>query len=211
MIDFTVPRCGEQLMGASISERDPGDVVSRVWLFRLLMGFIGLIILAGPLIPQAAAQVNSSAVSINLSATLPASLTVSASPTSVSFALAASGTASGSPQISVTTAWALSNSSTTISLYAYCSSTAAALSDGSGDNIPSSSLLGSANSGTFTAFTGDSPFGAGTSLTIFSQSVSGTTLNTSRTDTLDLEIDTTGLNLPVGTYTGVLNLQAQAI
>lgn len=185
----------------------PFPATRFVWIIAALAA----VVLGGPLVPRAAAQINSNAVSVNLSATLPSSITISASPTSVTFTLTANGVSTGSSQISVTTAWALSSSSTSISLYAYCSSATAALSDGSGDNIPASSVLGSPNSGTFTAFTGNSPFGTGTSVTIFTQSVSSSNLNTSRTDTLDLEIDTTGLNLPVGTYTGVLTLQAQAL
>ena len=32
-----------------------------------------------------------------------------------------------------------------------------------------------------------------------------------RTDSLNLQINTTGLNLPAGAYTGVLHIQAQVI
>jgi hypothetical protein len=35
--------------------------------------------------------------------------------------------------------------------------------------------------------------------------------NGASSDTLDLRINTAGLGLPAGTYTGVLNIQAQAI
>lgn len=176
-----------------------------------LFGALVVIALTGPLVPRASAQTNSNAVPVALTATLPASLTVSASPTSVSFTLSASGVSTGSAQISISTAWALSSSSTSVSVYAYFASATAALTDGSGDNIPSANVLGSANAGAFTAFTGNSPFGTGTSLTVFTQSISSSNLNTSRTDTLNLEIDTSGLNLPVGTYTGTMTLQAQAL
>lgn len=172
-------------------------------MMGILCGLLG--------VPVARAQINSNAATVNLNATLPESLTVSATPSTVNFTLAASGVSTGSAQVSITSAWALSNTRTNVSLYAFCSSTAAALTDGSGHNIPSASVSGSANSGAFTAFSGNSPFGTGTSVTIFSQSVSGSSLNTSRTDTLDLEINTTGLNLPVATYTGVLTIRAQAM
>jgi hypothetical protein len=148
---------------------------------------------------------------VNLSATLPESLTISASPSSVNFTLASSGTAVGSSQISITTAWALLATRSSLTLYAFASSATAALTDGSGDNIPAANLTGSPNGGSFSAFTGNSPFGTGTSLTIFTQAITTGNLNSTRTDTLNLNINTTGLSLPVGTYTGVLTIRAQAL
>jgi len=162
-------------------------------------------------VPSASAQLNSNSSTVNLNATLPESLTVAATPTTVNFTLAASGTAAGSSQVSITTAWALLGTRSSVSLYAFCSSSTAALTNGSGGNIPSANVSGSANSGAFSAFSGNSPFGTGTSLTIFTQSITSGNLNTVRTDTLDLNISTTGLSLPVGTYTGVLTIRAQAL
>jgi hypothetical protein len=159
----------------------------------------------------AGAQVNSNSATVNLTATLPESLTVSASPTSVNFTLSSSGTSAGSSQISITTAWALLATRSSLTLYAFCSSTTAALTDGSGNNIPSANLTGSPNGGAFSSFTTTSPFGTGTSLAIFTQAITTGNLNASRTDTLNLNINTTGLNLPVGTYSGVLTIRAQAI
>jgi hypothetical protein len=46
---------------------------------------------------------------------------------------------------------------------------------------------------------------------VFSQAINNANRNSSRNDTVDLRIDTTGLGLPASTYTGVLNIQAQAI
>ena len=159
----------------------------------------------------AEAQLNSNSATVNLTATLPESLTISATPASVNFTLAASGTAAGSAQISVTTAWALLATRSSVTLYAFASSATAALTDGSGHNIPAANLTGSPNGGAFSSFTGNSPFGTGTSLTIFTQAITTSNLNTTRTDTLNLNINTTGLSLPVATYTGVLTIRAQAI
>jgi hypothetical protein len=159
----------------------------------------------------AEAQLNSNSATVNLTATLPESLTIAATPASVNFTLAASGTAAGSAQISVTTAWALLATRSSVTLYAFASSATAALTDGSGHNIPAANLTGSPNSGAFSSFTGNSPFGTGTSLTIFTQAITAANLNTARTDTLNLNINTTGLSLPVATYTGVLTIRAQAI
>lgn len=159
----------------------------------------------------AEAQVNSNSATVNLTATLPESLTISASPTNVNFTLASSGTAAGSAQISITTAWALLATRSSLTVYAFCASPTAALTDGSGDNIPAANLTGSANGGAFSSFTANSPFGTGTSLSIFTQAITSGNLNSTRTDTLNLNINTTGLSLPVGTYTGVLTIRAQAI
>jgi hypothetical protein len=159
----------------------------------------------------AEAQVNSNSATVNLTATLPESLTISASPSSVNFTLASSGTAAGSAQVSITTAWALLGTRSSLTLYAFCASSTAALTDGSGNNIPAANLTGSPNGGAFSSFTSNSPFGTGTSLAIFTQGITSGNLNSTRTDTLNLNINTTGLSLPVGTYTGVLTIRAQAI
>lgn len=60
-------------------------------------------------------------------------------------------------------------------------------------------------------FTGTSPFAAGSSLVIFTERIRGNNRSKTRNDTLDLRIDTSGLALPAGTYTGVLRIQAQAL
>jgi hypothetical protein len=95
--------------------------------------------------------------------------------------------------------------------YAYFTTPAAALTDGAGDNIPSASVAGSFNGGAFTAFTGTSPFAAGSSMTLFDQFIFIFNFFGTRTDSLNLRINTTGLNLPAGTYTGLLHIQAQAL
>ena len=96
-------------------------------------------------------------------------------------------------------------------VYAYFSS-ASALTDGAGDNIPTSSVLGSINAGAYASFTGGTgPFGVN-SLQVFSQTVGAAgTFNASHSDNVALQINTTGLGLPAATYTGTLNIQAQAL
>jgi hypothetical protein len=76
-------------------------------------------------------------------------------------------------------------------------------------SIPSSHVLGRLPGGTFTPFTGAGPFSPGGSLLIFSQQVRNNKRAT-RTDAVDLQIDTTGLNLQPGVYTGTLRIQAIA-
>jgi len=162
-------------------------------------------------ISPANAQLNSNIAGVNLSATLATSLTVSASPGLVNFALVRSGTATGSSAITVNTSWVLNPGVARVRVYAYFTNAAAALTDGAGDNIPSSSVSGSANGGAFGTFTRPSPLSGATSVRISRTAITGLNLSGSKVDTLNLTISTTGLNLPAGTYTGVLNIQAQAL
>ena len=157
------------------------------------------------------AQLNSNPAAVNLNAVLNSGLTITAAPGLVNFNLVRNGTVTGSTPVTITTSWRLPLIFGNIVEYAYFTSPAAALTDGAADNIPSASVSGSFNGGAYIAFTGASPLAAGSSITLFNQfffiffSNPGT-----RTDTLNLQINTTGLNLPAATYTGVLHIQAQA-
>lgn len=178
--------------------------------FRILIAVlvtVGIVIGASP----ASAQINSTASGVTLNANLTTSLTVSASPGLVNFALLASGTSTGSAVINVNTSWTLRPSVGAVTTYAYFSTSTAALSDGAGDNIPSSSVSGSINGGAFGPFTGASPFAAASSVTLSSTKILGNNRTGNHTDTLNLMISTVGLALPAGTYSGVLNVQAQAL
>jgi len=177
-------------------------------------GFIlSALVLIFALVPsKASAQLKSNIAGVSLNATLSSSITIAAAPGLVNFALARSGVSNGNVPISITTSWVVPVLFGNVTEYAYFSNPASALSDGAGDNIPSANVSGSANGGAYTSFTGTSPFAAGSSLTLFNQFIL-ILFNTTgmRTDTLSLQINTTGLNLPAGTYTGVLHIQAQAM
>lgn len=176
-------------------------------VFALLAGLASLV---G--IPSVAhAQQNSTISNINLNAVLSTSLTVSAAPGTVNFALPPNGVASGSSAINITTGWTLSPSAGRVTIWAYFSSAASALSDGAGDNIPSASVSGSPDGGAFTPFTGAGPFAAASSVQVFSFRVLGFNKSGTRSDTLALQISTVGLALPAGTYSGTLKIQAQAL
>jgi hypothetical protein len=97
-----------------------------------------------------------------------------------------------------------------VDTYAYFSSAPVALSNGAAGQIPSSRVSASINGGAFQTFTANSPFAAGSSIRVRRTFIiffnrSGTT-----TDTLNLRINTTGLGLPQGFYTGVMHVQAVA-
>lgn len=179
----------------------------RFGLFVVIGGF--LLLLLTP--PAARAQINSNVAGVNLAATLNTSLTLVAAPNAVNFALVQNGVATGSTAVTVTTIWTLRPNVGDVTVYGYFASPAAALSNGAGADIASARVSGSANGGPFTPFTSNSPFAAGSSMTLATWRILGNNRNGTRQDTLGLQIDTTGLPLPAGTYTGVLNIQAQAL
>jgi len=159
----------------------------------------------------ASAQINSAVGPVALSANLPSSLTVTATPGLVNFTLVPSGVSTGSAVVSIKTTWSLATFISQLSLYAYFTIPGSALADASSHNIPAANVSGSVNGGAFGPFTGASPFAATSSITLFSQFVLGFNIPQSRTDTLNLRINTTGLGLPSGNYAGLLIIQAQAI
>lgn len=178
--------------------------------FQKLWMVLGALALVGVMAAPSHAQVNSNNATVALNATLAESITVTAGPGTVTFTLAPTGTSAGSAPVSITTAWSLASTRTGISLYAYFSS-GNALTDGAGHNIPTTNVSGSVNGGATSAFTAATPFAAN-GKTVFSQAVGAGTFSGSRgPDTIDLSITTTGLGLPSGSYTGTLNIQAQAL
>jgi hypothetical protein len=169
-------------------------------------------------IPAAVCQLNSNTASVALNAILGESLTVAATPSTVNIPLVSGGTAPGSSPVAITTTWVLSSSRTAVTLVGYFSSATVALTNGATipANIPASEVLGQVTTGTptaFTAFTQTAPLGgAGAGLTLFTQGLTGANRATNRTDNLNLEINLASQpQLPAGTYTGTLNIQAQAL
>jgi hypothetical protein len=170
------------------------------------------LIVAMAFVPASQAQVNSNTANINLTATLGESVTVVATPAApITFALIPNGTVNGSANVSVTTSWALAKTRTSVKLYAYFASVNA-LTDGTGDNIPTTNVTGSVNGTAAAPFTTAGPFGAN-GMMVFNQAIgaAGTFNFAHGPDTIGLAINTTGLALPAATYTGVLNIQAQAL
>ena len=159
----------------------------------------------------ASGQIRLPAGPVPMAAGMSSSLTVTATPALVNFTLVPNGVANGSSAISITTAWAIAGSSARVSLYAYFTTPAAALSSAAGNNIPAANVSGSVNGGAFRTFTQSSPFAGWSSITIFSRRVGPNDLQAQRTDTLNLHVNTGGLALPAGNYVGQLVIQAQAI
>jgi hypothetical protein len=167
---------------------------------------------------QGSAQLNSGSASVTLNATLAESLTISATPASVNFTLVAGGTAVGSAPVVITSNWILSTTRANVKLYAWFATPTAALTDGlsTPDNIPSSEVLGQVTSGTptsYTAFTQSNTVGtANGGLLLYTQTLTSSNRSSNRTDNLNLEINLGAQpQLPAGSYTGLLNIQAQAL
>ena len=173
-------------------------------------------------VSTASAQLNSTAQPIALNATLSESLTVSLNTATVNFTLSAGSAANaGSNSVIATTKWVLKPGRTAVGVYAYFASNTAALTGtASGSTIPSSAFsiadtgAGSGGAGTSGALTNSVAFGGTTAgLKLANVAISGTNMNASRTDTMTFNIDLSGgtlPQLPADTYTGTLNIQAQA-
>jgi hypothetical protein len=163
-------------------------------------------------------QLNSNTATVSLTATLGESLAVSASPASASFSLVAGAAATSAAPVTMTTTWLMNRNRASVTLFGYFTSATAALTDGGTPavNIPTSEVFGQVTTGTpttYTAFTGTGALGnAGATLTLLTQAISNTNRSGTRNDNLNLKIDLTAQpQLPAGTYTGTLNLQAQAL
>ena len=173
------------------------------------------VVVAGFASFASAQALNSGAQAIAINATLTESLTLSLSANAVNFTLAAGSAANaGSTNITATTTWVLKPGRTAVGVYAYFGSAAAALTDGAGDNIPSSAFKISDNAGASTGLTVTEPFGAATAgLQLANVAITAANRASNRTDLMAFNIDlSTGTlpQLPAAVYTGTLNIQAQA-
>lgn len=158
--------------------------------------------------------INSGARTITLQAVLNDSVSISVSSSAVNFTLTAgSATNAGNTSVTATTTWLLKPSVGSVKVYAFFASSASALTDGAGNNIPSADFQVSDNAGPLTALTQTVPFGgANAGLQLSSTKIIGTNRTGSHADTLKFNINLSPLpNLPPGNYTGTLTIQAQAI
>jgi hypothetical protein len=178
-------------------------------------GAIAALVLATAMFGAPAhAQVrNSGASPIALNAVLSDSITLTLSGNAVNFTLVG-GSASnpGSTGITATTTWVLKPSVNSLKLYAFFSSSTAALSDGAGHNIPSADFQISDNGGGFAALTNTVPFGgANAGLQVSSVRILGNNKTGTNSDVMTFNINLAPLpSLPAGVYTGTLTIQAQA-
>lgn len=190
------------------------------WAIALAAGIISLTTPCS--VHSQAIRLSKTAIRPNLVCVL-CSLTVTTSPSSVNFALAQGGVSFGSTSVAITTTMSGITLFSSISLFGYFASASSALSDSSAtpNTIPSSAVWGLMPTGSpsiYKAFTQSGMLGTpGATLLLFttnSMSASGCVpiIAVCRTDNLSLKIDLTNLpQLPAGTYTGALVLQAEVL
>ncbi len=171
------------------------------------------------------AQLNSGSSSVALTATMPESLTLSTNINTMTFNLVQGGTATGSAPVLITTTWLMQPTRANVEIDGYFSSATAALTDGltTPDDIPTSAILGSVttSSETATTPTGYTPFtasatlgSAGTGLALVKVPLTSANRANTENTTLTLQVnlsDPSLAQIPAGTYTGTLTLQAQAL
>ena len=179
--------------------------------------FAAAVLLAALVPGVASALVLSNTANVNLNAVLAEVLTVAVtSGSNVNFSLVNGSPGDGDVPAVISTSWNLNPGLTgAVTLYGYFNTPAQALTDGGGNDISTSLVMGRMATGTptsYTAFTQTNPVGpGGGSLALFSESITGLNKIKTRDDNLDLRIDLTGQTLPAATYTGTLRIQARAL
>jgi sarcosine oxidase gamma subunit len=178
------------------------------------------LVLMGLFVPASHAQAaNSNIGTVTINATMTESLTVAInSGAAVTIPLLPNTAVNGTATTTgLTTAWTLKPGRTSVAVWAYFSSAGVALlhqTAGNTTDIPSSAVkIQVGGAGAFNALTNVSPFNAAASgLQIgASIAITGLNKNSSRTDTLAYQIDTTVVpQLQADTYVGTLNIEAQA-
>jgi hypothetical protein len=190
---------------------------------KLLMIGLGAALLA-TIPPSAKAQINSNVGTVTLNATLAEALTVSVTGGAVvNFTLAPNTAANaGSTTSTVLTSWVLKPGRTQVTVWAWVPNGVAALTDGV-SNIPASAVSaaasgsGSAGGALNTVASGGAGVPAfitpvaATGVQIGQVAITGLNKASSTTTTLTWNINTTfNAQLPASTYTGTVNIQAQA-
>jgi hypothetical protein len=168
---------------------------------------------------SAQAGLTSNVATVSLSAVKATSLTVAVNSggTQSIASITDNATNNFPSSVNITTSWDINPSAASVSLVAYFSSAAAALTNGT-FNIATSLMKGRVPTAgapgapaSFTAFTQSAVGGVGTaggSLTLFTETITGVNKKSTRTIDLDLQLDLTGQTTTPGTYTGTLNLRA---
>jgi hypothetical protein len=180
----------------------------RAWKIALIV-----CLMTAAALPATAQVINTAASPITLNAVLSETITLTLSANAVNFNLAqGSANNPGSIAITATTSWAMARRRT-LRVYAYFASAASALTDGTGDNIPSSAFEISDSGGAFNALVNTVPFGgANAGLQLARVRIRRRNRVGTRNDVMNFNINLSTLpNLPAGSYTGTLNIRVQAI
>jgi hypothetical protein len=170
-----------------------------------------LAILACLVATPARAQLNSNTVTATLSALAPESLTVTlTTPGPVNFTLTGGSADAGSVTPAWNTTWNLKPSRNTVTVCAFLTG-ALAGTGGNPDTIPVANVLGQPDAtGGFSAFT-STVCGQANGISVHAWSLASTgRTNITKADSVALEINDSALTLEADTYSGTLNILAQA-
>ncbi len=165
---------------------------------------------------SASAQLNSNTGTVTINANLPESLTVSLTNPTVTIPLTSNTAVNNSTApaagTAIQTAWVLQPGRTSVKVFVYAAVANPLANTLGTDTIPATSILisNTGQGGAYSALAAGTPFGTGLQIGA-STAITGANKASSRTDTVFFQINTTfNPQLSAGTYTGTLNVQAQA-
>lgn len=182
--------------------------MTRAITTRLLL-FACLLLLA--YVPIQAQTLSSGAQTIALTAALDESISINVTSNQVNFNLTQrSASNPGDTGVLATTTW-MTKPGRTVTTYIFFTTSAVALTDGAGDNIPSSSFEVSDNFGAFKPLTNTVVFGgAAAGLQLTSTKITGQNRRGFHLDFMRFNIDLSSITLPAGNYAGTVTLRAEA-
>jgi hypothetical protein len=155
---------------------------------------------------------NSSVAVINLSAVLPASVSLSVSSVPLIVSVKDPNNPTEIIRVPVTSSWHLGSSSNGVELVGYFESPQQALVDAAGHGIPSARVEGALSGQQLAPFTETSSVGTpGGSRTLYRQAISQNMFTGSRNDVIEIRVARiSDLGLQSGTYGGTLRLRMVA-
>jgi hypothetical protein len=175
---------------------------------------IGILIVLG-FAPLLSAQLSSGSKTITVTAQAPESISIALTvggPVSITLPTAQGQVTNGNVVPAWTTSWVLASSRTAVKVYAFFTGATALTGLNPMNTISALNFLGQANGGTSTAFSAAavSAVAMGTGVLVSTTTITSGNLTGSKSDTLALSlVNNTGV-FATDTYTGVLNIQAQA-
>jgi hypothetical protein len=206
-------------MGSSRASHSTGMRLTINRRISCRKAFVGALLLSlglacaprsnGQSVPSGNSAGDSNKASIMLAATLPSQLRLSLSDALLDIKVSDPAQRSTIVALPVTSSWVLDASCTNVELVAFFDSPMSALSDSAGDVVPANHVLGGLTEDDMMPFTETGRTGtASASRTMFSQSISRSNVSSSRTDTLQIQLNSiTDLGAPAGEYRGVLHLR----
>lgn len=176
---------------------------------KLIAVLLAAVVMLMPAAGFAQPQLNSNVATVSLSMSVTESISVTATPANLTFTYnGGTGTATASGPISTTITVNVASTRTNVGEFVYFSSTNA-LSAGSA-NIPSSEVYAQINSGSVDPCTGTNVFATGSACdNVGMWNISSSSGQFASTNSVTLSMANLG-SLPAGTFTGVLNFEAQA-